>query len=291
VDDPTTLGLNLTYAGTLGVALIMLLCLGVLAMVTLVLAGIARLVFLLLLALVGIFPKKDTVPIVRLPATAQQAAEEWPRWDTSEHGAADQPEDTTADSSAAGAYGEYEFPASEWDTAPSLRDRLDARLRAGMNRFAAALKATGSSVKKSASGLWASGNELRKRPLPTAAELKSWASVHTRNAYETQAKHHPLLVSAHKVPPTLSPKWAAAVEAADRRAAERAKAAELPEVKVTVRDVPASEVHASEVPTSEVPAAKKNDTDSAAAPTEQGKQGEKAPGSLGSVKPGRAARQ
>ena len=285
MDDPTTLGLNLTFIGTLGVALMMLLCLGILAMITLVLAGIARLVFLLLLALVGIFPKKDTVPIVRLPATAQEAGEEWPRWDTPEHSTEDQFEDTTADSSTAGAYGEYEFPASDVDAAPSFRDRLDARLRAGINRFAAALRATGSAVKKSASDLWASGNELRKRPLPTAAELKSWASVQTRNAYETQAKHHPLLVSAHKVPPTLSPKWAAAVEAADRRAAERAQAAALPEVKVTVRDVPASEVPASGVP------ATKNDTGSAAAATEQGKQGEKAPGSLGSVKPGRAARQ
>jgi hypothetical protein len=287
VDDPTTFALNLTFVGTLGVAMLMLLCLGILGMITLVLAGIARLVFLLLLALVGIFPKKDTVPIVRLPETAQYPADEWPRWETP--GTAAVSEQGTTAEPGADMYGEYGLPpAADVDaaeTAPPLRARLAARFRAGMNRFGAALKPSARAVKESASALRASGNELRQRPLPTAAELKSWAAVHTRKAYETQAKHHPLLVSAHKVPPTLSPKWAAAVEAADRRAAERAKAAALPEVNVTVRDVPASEVTASEVPASRI------GTDGAGSAREQGTQDEKAPESLGSVKPGRAASQ
>ena len=66
MEDPTTLGLNLTFFGTLGLALLMSIGLGFLMVVTLVLAGVAKLVWIILLAMVGIFPKRDAVPVVHL---------------------------------------------------------------------------------------------------------------------------------------------------------------------------------------------------------------------------------
>ena len=73
VEDPTTLGLNLTFFGTLGLALLMFLGLGFLMVVTLVLAGVAKLVWIILLAMVGIFPKRDAVPVVHLPPRPRRA--------------------------------------------------------------------------------------------------------------------------------------------------------------------------------------------------------------------------
>lgn len=68
MEDPTTLAINLTYLGTLGLALLMFLGLGLIVIITLVVAGVGRLVSVILLALIGVFPKKDTTPIVHLPA-------------------------------------------------------------------------------------------------------------------------------------------------------------------------------------------------------------------------------
>ncbi|MBO1268296.1 hypothetical protein [Arthrobacter cavernae] len=67
MEDPATLILNLTFLGTVGLAGLMFLLLGFLAVITLVIAGIARLVSIVLLAMVGVFPKRDTVPIMHLP--------------------------------------------------------------------------------------------------------------------------------------------------------------------------------------------------------------------------------
>jgi hypothetical protein len=67
VEDPTTLAINLTYLGTLGLAVLMFLGLGLIIIITLVVAGIGRLLSIVLLAMVGVFPKKETTPIVQLP--------------------------------------------------------------------------------------------------------------------------------------------------------------------------------------------------------------------------------
>ncbi|MBT2514749.1 hypothetical protein [Arthrobacter sp. ISL-30] len=224
MDDPTTMALNLTFFGTLGVAFLMLLCLGILVTLTLVLAGIGRLVFLILMALFGIVPKKekDTVPIVHLPAKPYHRPH--PGFDAE----ADSVTGTLDGSAAAPQYHHRAEP---------VQDRL-AGLRQALARLAG-----GSSAKYKAALVRMRGIQWKTlfdaRRLPTPAQIKAGASAKAHTVVETQAKHHPLVVAARKVPPVLSPKWAAAVEEADRRAAERAKAAALPEVKVTVRDIPA----------------------------------------------------
>ena len=67
MDDPTTLAINLTYFGTLGLAVLMFLGLVFVVIITLVVAGIGRLLAVALMALIGIFPKKANTPIVHLP--------------------------------------------------------------------------------------------------------------------------------------------------------------------------------------------------------------------------------
>jgi hypothetical protein len=67
VGDSTTIALNLTFFGTLGLALMMFFGLFLLVVATLVLAGIGRLVALTVMALFGRAPKDETVPVVHLP--------------------------------------------------------------------------------------------------------------------------------------------------------------------------------------------------------------------------------
>lgn len=68
--ESTTLVLNLTFFATLGVALLMFLGLFLLGVLTLILAGIGRLLALVLMALFGQLPKHETLPLVRLTGTA-----------------------------------------------------------------------------------------------------------------------------------------------------------------------------------------------------------------------------
>ena len=78
MEDPTTLALNMTFFGTLGLAFLMFIGLAVCMAVTLVLAGLARLLSIIVLAMVGIFPKNDADHVVRLPrgyAEAEEALE------------------------------------------------------------------------------------------------------------------------------------------------------------------------------------------------------------------------
>jgi hypothetical protein len=80
VGDSATLVLNLTFFGTLGLALLMFLGLFLLVILTLVLAGVGRLLVLTVQALFGRLPKNETLPLVRLtgetghPADAPEAA-------------------------------------------------------------------------------------------------------------------------------------------------------------------------------------------------------------------------
>ncbi|HKS02406.1 MAG TPA: hypothetical protein VJS86_12085 [Arthrobacter sp.] len=68
MEDPTTIALNLTFFGTLGVAFLMFIGLCISVMLTLVIAGLGRLVALIVMALIGRLPRNETVEIVRLAA-------------------------------------------------------------------------------------------------------------------------------------------------------------------------------------------------------------------------------
>lgn len=76
--DSTTIALNLTFFGTLGLALLMFFALFLLVVATLVLAGAGRLIALMVMALFGRLPKNDTVPLIHLPALDASAAPQPP---------------------------------------------------------------------------------------------------------------------------------------------------------------------------------------------------------------------
>ncbi|MFJ4210968.1 hypothetical protein ACIPY2_21135 [Paenarthrobacter sp. NPDC089675] len=210
MEDPTTLAINLTYLGTLGMAILMFLGLGLVIIITLVVAGIGRLLSIILLALVGIFPKKETTPIVRLPqrplagaAPAGAAVDHHPLDDLASTGSTSQVAAVAA--AAVGAPAIHSAPPVVMETPPApaapKRDLLgDARRR--ITGAAAAIK----------DGTW-------------------------KSKVDTQTNHHPLIVAAAKEQPVLAKDWADAVAEADQRAAERAKAQQPPAIKVTVREI------------------------------------------------------
>lgn len=74
MEDPTTIALNLTFFGTVGVAFVMFIGMFILFMVTLVIAGVGRLTALIVMALFGRFPGNDTIEVVRLPVGTQSSA-------------------------------------------------------------------------------------------------------------------------------------------------------------------------------------------------------------------------
>lgn len=210
MEDPTTLAINLTYLGTLGLALLMFLGLGLIVIITLVVAGVGRLVSVILLALIGVFPKKDTTPIVHLPARPGYVPEPVVGADAVD-GAAEESALVAAPIAAPVAAA----PPAAAPAAPK-RDLLGVTRRR-ISGASAAVK----------DGAWKSKVDPRKLPKP--AEVKS--------AVEHQTAHHPIVVAAAKEPPVLSKDWADAVAEADRREAERAKAQQPPPIKVTVRDL------------------------------------------------------
>ncbi len=249
MEDPTTLAINLTYLGTLGLAVLMFLGLGLIIIITLVVAGVGRLLSIVLLAMVGIFPKKDTTPIVQLPprparvpvpvtggvesvdsplddlayletgSTAQVQAAATVAPPSAPARAAAVPATPTAKPPAPAAK-PVKDPAQEPATAAApaapKRDLLgDVRRR--LSGTAAALK----------EGAWKS--KVDPRNLPKPAEVKSVVGH--------QTAHHPIVVAATKEPPVLSKDWADAVAKADERAAARAKSEQPPAIKVTVRDL------------------------------------------------------
>lgn len=69
MEDPTTIALNLTFFGTLGLAFVMFLGLFLVFIATLVIAGVGRLAAVLVMAMFGRFPGQDTVDVVRLPGS------------------------------------------------------------------------------------------------------------------------------------------------------------------------------------------------------------------------------
>ncbi|MGO4189809.1 hypothetical protein [Pseudarthrobacter sp. TAF60_1] len=70
--DSTTIALNLTFFGTLGLAFLMFLGLFLLVVLTLVLAGVGRFLVLTVQALFGRLPKNDTLPLARLTGETGQ---------------------------------------------------------------------------------------------------------------------------------------------------------------------------------------------------------------------------
>ncbi|MDO5866444.1 MULTISPECIES: hypothetical protein [Paenarthrobacter] len=209
MEDPTTLAINLTYLGTLGMAVLMFLGLGFVIIITLVVAGIGRLLSIIILALFGIFPKKETTPIVHLPqrpegSSAPVGSGVLPAADLP----LNEPATGHVAAVAAAAVAAPPVPSAppvgvETPPAPAppKRDLL---------------------------------GEARRRVAGAAASVKdgTWKSM-----MDTQTNHHPLVVAAGKEPPVLAKGWAEAVAEADQRAAARAKAEQPPAIKVTVREV------------------------------------------------------
>ncbi|MFJ4267410.1 hypothetical protein ACIPY1_12710 [Paenarthrobacter nicotinovorans] len=217
MEDPTTLAINLTYLGTLGLAVLMFLGLGLIIIITLVVAGVGRLISVILLALIGIFPKKDNTPIVHLPPRPGYAPD--PSFDE----AGDlEPEAAPVAVPAGVAAPAVAEPVATAATAAAPAATAPKRdLLGGARR-----KISGASAAVK-DGEWKSKVDPRKLPKP--AEVKS--------AVEHQTAHHPIVVAATKEPPVLAKDWADAVAEADRREAERAKAQQPPPIKVTVRDL------------------------------------------------------
>ena len=217
MEDPTTLAINLTYLGTLGLAVLMFLGLGLVVIITLVVAGVGRLVSVILLALIGIFPKKDTTPIVHLPPRPAYVPDPV-------IGGADESAPAAAptmEPAVAAAQSPAAPTAPATSTAPATPAAPKRDLLGGTRRR---ISGASAAVKD---GAWKSKVDPRKLPKP--AEVKS--------AVEHQTAHHPIIVAATKEPPVLAKDWADAVAEADRREAERAKAQQPPPIKVTVRDL------------------------------------------------------
>jgi hypothetical protein len=74
VENPDTLVLNLTFLGTVGVALLMFFVLFILGVLTLLLAGLGRLAAIVLMGLFGKRPRADGLPLVQLYGTKLTAS-------------------------------------------------------------------------------------------------------------------------------------------------------------------------------------------------------------------------
>ncbi|MFK0041808.1 hypothetical protein ACIQTW_18405 [Paenarthrobacter sp. NPDC090517] len=216
MEDPTTLAINLTYLGTLGLAVLMFLGLGLIIIITLVVAGIGRLLSIILLAMVGIFPKKDHTPIVHLPQHQAHVPEPMAAADDSAPSALE-PAFVRAPATAAVSEPAAVAPVTAPAAAPAPKRDLMGDVRRRLSGASSTLK----------EGAWKA--KVDPRNLPKPAEVKS--------VVERQTAHHPIVVAAAKEPPVLAKDWADAVAEADERAAARAKAQQPPAIKVTVRDL------------------------------------------------------
>lgn len=190
MEDPTTLGLNLTFFGTLGVALLMSIVLGFLMVVTLVLAGVAKLLWVILLAMFGIFPKRDAVPVVHLPARPRRAPV--PASDSAE-------------------------PTDAGGDLPRTGPLVPGKPRPGIVGTAKVLWSASWSALRNVP--WKALVDPRAWPKP--GEVKAGIAATATAVATTQAKEHPFVVAVKQDPPVLNSEWAAAVAEADARAAAR----------------------------------------------------------------------
>lgn len=168
--DPTTLTLNLTFLGTVGIGLVMFLVMFLMFVITLLIAGTGKLVAVIAMALVGRFPRHETIPIVHVSGPLPAMMEPAPH---------------------------HEAPAAK-----------------------------------------------TPRPAKDWGALLKPAAV--KSTVRAAVEHHPLLKAAKPEPMVLAEDWAAAVAAADARAAEREKA-QRPKIQTTVRDLPDPAVPAQEI--------------------------------------------
>jgi hypothetical protein len=217
VGDSTTIALNLTFFGTLGLAFLMFLGLFLLVVITLLLAGVGRLFVLTAMAFFGRLPKDETLPLVRL---------------TGEPGPTSDAPLETHDAGAA---------------APSV----GGPARAGVLRpKAGALRTTASAALSTVRAHSAAAVAVVSTPRDWRKALRDGRNFlkpsELRPRFHHAVEHHPMLTAARKEPPVLAEDWAAAVAEADARAMARARAA-APEIKISVRDLPGPSVPAAKV--------------------------------------------
>lgn len=189
MEDPTTLAINLTFFGTLGLASLMFLGLGFLMVITLVLAGAVKLISIILLAMVGIFPKRDTVPVVHLPPRPRRVPT-----------LAEPEESTTAEAGSLGKDG----------VAPE-------KPRVGVVRTTRLLCSAGWTAFRTFP--WK--RLVNPRTWPKPAQVRAGIAATATAVATSQAKDHPFVIAVKPDPPVLNSQWAAAVAEADARAAAR----------------------------------------------------------------------
>ncbi len=194
--DSTTLVINLTYLGTLGLGLLMFLCLFILSVVTLLLVGAGRLTVILVLALFGRLRREETVPLVRLvPSSASSTR--------------------FRDQSSAG--------PSSGVTAPAPTERVVPTQKTPSSSSAPAMpsRAKPPSVTPAPTGGASTDRGTTTpgpalRPLTTKAR-SAWARV------SDTIGNLPAAASIKREEPALASDWAAAVEAAKAREAARSE--------------------------------------------------------------------
>ncbi|WP_457964202.1 hypothetical protein M1E17_22000 [Arthrobacter sp. D1-29] len=235
--DATTIALNLTFFGTLGLAFLMFFVLFLLVVATLVLAGIGRLAALLVMALFGRFPRNDPASLVHFPANAAQEAEDAPR-----PGPAAPGQSVPA---SGGFPGSRSLPES--DGFPQSRGLPES---GGFPESDGAAAAPSPASKARAGGVLRALRSKAAKPASAPAAPRDWGALlkpaEFRSRFLTAVEHHPLLTAARSEPPVLAKDWAAAVAEADARAIARARAA-APEIKLSVRELPSPAVPAEKV--------------------------------------------
>jgi hypothetical protein len=225
VGDSTTIALNLTFFGTLGLAFLMFFVLFMLVVATLVLAGVGRLVALTVMALFGRLHRSETLPLVRLTGQAGSASP------GSEAGTAAAGYDDDAAPSPARPAGSGVLRAKAAALQAKTRTETGAALSAARARGGAAVATL------------RAPRDWRKFLRDARAALDP---SEFKPRFRSAVEHHPLLTAARREPPVLAEDWAAAVAEADARALARARAA-APEIKVSVRDLPDPSVPADKV--------------------------------------------
>ncbi|MCU1434500.1 MAG: hypothetical protein JWR71_1225 [Pseudarthrobacter sp.] len=232
--DSTTIALNLTFFGTLGLAFLMFLGLFLLVVATLVLAGVGRLMVLTVLALFGRLPKHETLPLVRLTGPRGTQSMDGPDDDAAAPSPAKPPR--------AGVLRARAKAAAFRAKAAARR----ARTRAALSKARARCKAAFSTAAAWCSAVTAALLAPRdwRQAVRNGRDLLKPSGFRPR--LQEVVVHHPLLTAARREQPVLAEDWAAAVAEADARAMARARAS-APEIKVSVRELPAPSVPAAKV--------------------------------------------
>ena len=224
--DSATIALNLTFFGTLGLAFLLFLGLFLLVVITLVLAGVGRLMVLTVLALFGRLPKNETLPLVHL------SGEMGPSSSVATH------------DDGAAAHSPAKPPRAGVLRAKgtALRSKTGAALANARVQSGTVLSSVGARSSAATAALLAPRDW--RRAVRNGRDLLKPSALRPR--FREAVEHHPLLTAARREPPVLAGDWAAAVAEADARAMARARAS-APEIKVSVRELPAPSIPAAKV--------------------------------------------